>query len=358
MSISDEYDKQFSLSFLHELFLPPSGDIELNPGPYSENCVRFFYWNFNSICARKGTKISLIEMHNSMYKYDVISLSETMLDSKVCDEIFIHGFNKEIFRNNHPSNAKVGWACMYFREGLPIIHRKDHVLLQESIVAEVNIGRRKIFMVTIYRNPSRNREQFEAFMGKTPNDCDSFTAGKFNCYNTNGRFQLYVFSALGRGWWSSWRDSFRWVFRNKQMNAIDQWAHQYTSWKYVLIDLIVANQPNFMSSQLWEGGDDHPEGIALDEFLETNKWMQLINEPTNIRREGMFCIDLIVPDQPNLFVESGAHPSLDVHCQHQLVYGKLNLFKRPRHLVKGSHGTTLKQTFNSFTMQYTLFTMT
>ena len=170
------------------------------------------------------------------------------------------------------------------------------MLLQESIVAEVNIGRRKIFMVTIYRNPSRNSEQFEAFMGK---------------------LQMIV-------------------TRLRQENSTA---------------IILTGDFNCTSSQLWEGSDDHLKGIDLDAFLETNKLMQLINEPTNIRRESMFCIDLIVNDQPNLFVESGVHPSLDVHCQHQLVYGKLNLFKRPHHLVKGPHGTTLKQTFNSFTMQ-------
>ena len=55
---------------------------------------------------------------------------------------------------------------MYFREGLPMIRRKNHELLQEKIVAEVNIGRKKIFMVTMYHSPSQNSEQFEVFMGK------------------------------------------------------------------------------------------------------------------------------------------------------------------------------------------------
>ena len=39
----------------------------------------------------------------------------------------------------------------------------------------------------------------------------------------------------------------------------------------------------------------------------------------------MSCIDLIITDQPNLFVNSGVHPSLDEHCQHQIIYGKLNI---------------------------------
>ena len=128
--------------FLHELILLLSGDIELNPGPHIENCVRFFHWNLNSICARNSTKVSLIEAYNSVYKYDVIALSETMLDSSVSDEdIYIKGFSKDVLRKDHPSNAKVGGVCLYFREGLPITRRKDHELLPETIVAEIKIGR-------------------------------------------------------------------------------------------------------------------------------------------------------------------------------------------------------------------------
>ena len=65
-----------------------------------------------------------------------------------------------------------------------------------------------------------------------------------------------------------------------------------------------------------EGDENHPEGIAVDEFLDTNSLIQLINESTNIRRESMSSIDLIITDQSNLFGESGINPSLDMHCQH------------------------------------------
>ena len=39
----------------------------------------------------------------------------------------------------------------------------------------------------------------------------------------------------------------------------------------------------------------------------------------------MSCIDLIFTDQPNLIVDSGAHPSLHSNCHHQITYCKLNL---------------------------------
>ena len=65
--------------------------------------------------------------------------------------------------------------------------------------------------------------------------------------------------------------------------------------------------------------------LLLDELLETNNLYQLIDEPTNMRGEYMSFIDLTITDQPNIFVESGVHPSLDDHRQHQIVYGKLNI---------------------------------
>ena len=79
------------------------------------------------------------------------------------------------------------------------------------------------------------------------------------------------------------------------------------------------------TSQWWTEDAESPEGMALDEIIEVNNLYQLINEPTNIRGESMSCIDLIITDQPNLFVESGVHPSLDNNCPHQIIYGKLNI---------------------------------
>ena len=67
------------------------------------------------------------------------------------------------------------------------------------------------------------------------------------------------------------------------------------------------------------------EGEALDELMETNSLYQLINEPTNIRNESMSHIDLIITDQPNMFVDYVVHPSLDIHCQHQIIFGNFNL---------------------------------
>ena len=63
----------------------------------------------------------------------------------------------------------------------------------------------------------------------------------------------------------------------------------------------------------------------MEELIETNGLYQMVEEPTSIRNEGSSCIDLIIADPPNFFVAFGVHPSLDEHCQHQIIYGKLNV---------------------------------
>ena len=89
--------------------------------------------------------------------------------------------------------------------------------------------------------------------------------------------------------------------------------------------IVITGDFNCRSKQWWPGDVELPEGLALDEFIESNNLTQLIDEPTNIRSTGMSCIDLIITDQPNLFVDFGVHPSLDNHCQHQIIHGKINI---------------------------------
>ena len=99
-------------------------------------------------------------------------------------------FSPEVFRNDHPSNSKNGGVCLYYRTGLPIKRRFDLELLQEMIVSEIAISRKKIFFINLYRSPSQNSEQFEIFIGNLQRvltnirnerpSCIVFT-GDFNC---------------------------------------------------------------------------------------------------------------------------------------------------------------------------------
>ena len=66
--------------------------------------------------------------------------------------------------------------------------RKDHELLQETILAEINLVRKKIFIVNVYRSPSQNSEQFKVFMGKLQMTVTSLRQENSNCNNNNGGF--------------------------------------------------------------------------------------------------------------------------------------------------------------------------
>ena len=65
------------------LLLLLDGDIHPNPGPNNDKDYNFSvaYWNVNSIPVHNFSKISLFSSYNSIYKYDLIFLSETFLDS-------------------------------------------------------------------------------------------------------------------------------------------------------------------------------------------------------------------------------------------------------------------------------------
>ena len=124
-----------------------AGDIESNPGPQIDNCLKFFHWNLNSICARNKVKISLIEAYNSLHRFDVIAVSESMLDSSVSNvDIFIDGFSREIYRSDHPSNTKLGGVCLYFREGLPIRRRQILNCFKKSLLPKLLLHGRKSFL--------------------------------------------------------------------------------------------------------------------------------------------------------------------------------------------------------------------
>ena len=67
------------------------------------------------------------------------------------------------------------------------------------------------------------------------------------------------------------------------------------------------------------------EGTKLSELCDSYCLNQLTEEPTYISGNSLSCIDLIITDQPNLFVDSGVHSSLYAKSHHQVVFGVVNL---------------------------------
>ena len=118
-----------------------SGNVHKIPGPNDCN-LKFFHWNLDSLTACNNTKILLIETYNSVFKYNLIAVSDTRLNQSIdSEDIRIDGFSNEIFRTDHPSNSRVpGRVCIYYKENVPIKRRKDLEILQESVVTEITFG--------------------------------------------------------------------------------------------------------------------------------------------------------------------------------------------------------------------------
>ena len=105
--------------------------------------------------ARDKIKIPLLQAYNSIFHYDLMVLSETYLNKTVKNEdIIIDGFSTEIFRSDHPSGDKQGGVCVYFKGNLPVKRRKDLEILQETVICEISLGRKKVLFVALYRSPN------------------------------------------------------------------------------------------------------------------------------------------------------------------------------------------------------------
>ena len=271
----------FVIFNMHRLMLLIAGDIEVNPGPDhgAQNRFSFGFWNVDSLLAREGSKITHIEALQSSYNFDVFGICETYLNDAVTNEhIAIEGFSSQPFRkdctgaNVHPR----GGVCLYFKENTPIIEREDLAInFSECIVSQIQIKNKNIFFVLIYRSPSQNSLEFSVFMNNVEN---------LLCKINNEKPSVVIFSG--------------------DFNA---------------------RSPLFWDDE----GTETKEGKTLADFMIQNNLQQLINEPTNFPRENVAtCINLVLTDQPLLFVDHGIIPSPDVKCKHHIVNGNLN-FRLP-----------------------------
>ena len=172
---------------------------------------------------------------------------------------------------NNVANTRHGGVGVFYKNDLPVIVRND-LSFDESIVLEINFGRKKFFFTVLYRSPSQNHTSpvFQDFLLNFEN-----LYSRIKSENPLAVFFLGDFNAHSKLWW-----------------------------------------PN---------GDTNPEGIALDELFSKLGLSQVISEPTNFEPgKTPSCIDLIVTDQPNIILESGTRASLDSSCHHQITHCKIN----------------------------------
>ena len=167
-----------------------SNDIHLNPGPQNpNNFLNFMTWNPNSITINNFERLHLLEAHNALFDYDIISICETNLkDTMVPNIPKLNGY--EFVAANHPGNVAHGGVGVFYKESLPVTLRRD-LSFNESLVLEIKMGRKKLFYTVLYRSPStkHNTPEFEAFLSnfkdlyssiKAENPFAMFFTGDFN----------------------------------------------------------------------------------------------------------------------------------------------------------------------------------
>ena len=180
------------------LLLFMSGDIELNPGPKKTNSSCKFsvcHWNLNSLAAHNFEKVGLLEAFNTINKFDKICVSESYLDSTFSsdnEDINIKGF--KLVRADHPNNIKRGGVCAYVIESLPVWVVPNHHL-SECLILEINLKNKKGYLVSLYRSPNQNPDEFELFLTNLENLLADIT-------NRNPHFTLLLgdFNAKSKTW--------------------------------------------------------------------------------------------------------------------------------------------------------------
>ena len=160
-SLSEKYFL-FLFSFFSlviQLLLIISGSVHVNPGPPAlRNKISFCCWNIDSLLARDRAKISLIEGLQSVHNFDIFVICESYLnDNTDPQDLIIDGFSPTPFRSDCKDTASRprGGVCLYFKEHLPIINRTDlSNNIDETLVCEIRLRSKKIFIVLSYRPPS------------------------------------------------------------------------------------------------------------------------------------------------------------------------------------------------------------
>ena len=117
------------------------------------------HWNVNSILAHN--KISLLTAYNIVWKFNIICISETYLDSTVDDKtIEIKGYN--LIRADYLNNQRRGGVCFYFKGNL-CLRQTDISFFPEYLLCQIYITIKKGYIIVLYRSPSQTSFEFNNF---------------------------------------------------------------------------------------------------------------------------------------------------------------------------------------------------
>ena len=115
-------------------------------GPHMHNqYLSFMNWNLNLLVKDNFARVGLIEAHNTIFDYDLISVCETNLNNSIeIPEPLLNDYN--FIPANHPGNVSHGGVGLFYQTSLPVIHRSD-LSFDECIVIELKFGRKNIFFL-------------------------------------------------------------------------------------------------------------------------------------------------------------------------------------------------------------------
>ena len=92
----------------------------------------------------------MLVAYNFVYRYDIICISESFLDSAISDDdniLHMEGYN--LIRADHPDNIKRGGVCLCFKKSLAL--RK----IELSHITEVNVKGEMGFIIVSCRSASQ-----------------------------------------------------------------------------------------------------------------------------------------------------------------------------------------------------------
>ena len=107
------------------IYLILSSDIETNPGlnigiadpktkAYNNVVFSFCNWNLNSLGKNKFERVSYLQVENSVYNYDIISLCETSLNPTTQPSAnAIKGYH--FVSSHHPSGDKKEGVGIFYK---------------------------------------------------------------------------------------------------------------------------------------------------------------------------------------------------------------------------------------------------
>ena len=150
-----------------------ANNVHVNPGPNVQNNFNFISWNLNSLAKDNFQRVHLIEAHNSLFNYDLISVGETSLNNTIdLPETLLEDYT--FVSANNPANTKHGGVGLFYKNSLPVVLRND-LSFDETIVVELKFGRKRVFFTILYRSPASNHNspEFQSFLTNFENLCSN-----------------------------------------------------------------------------------------------------------------------------------------------------------------------------------------